>query len=309
MTILPRALRSGGTIGLMAPSSRVDRDTLAKSCRWLENYGFRAKIHPQAYAAFGQSAGTAAQKAAALRDLLTDPGVDAIMSARGGNRAATMLPDLDDALFARHPKPIIGYSDTTALLNAVTARTGLVTFHGPSVSSFVNGTVERDLEFAFRLLAGGETVLPLWGSIVLNGGSAEGRLAGGNLSSLCGLLGTPWQPDFDGAILFLEDAGDELSRYDRMLIQLGNAGAFAQAAAVIVGDISCRNDSGAVPFGFTVADVLDQHFGALPCPVVRGAPFGHGLENVTLPIGMTARLDAARDRDVVLTLSGPPVVA
>lgn len=307
--ILPRPLMPGGTIGLMAPSSRIDREALARSCRWLESYGFKVRVHPQTYAAFGQSAGTAAQKVAALHELLEDDTVDAIMSARGGNRAATMLAGVDYDLVRHHPKPIIGYSDTTALLNAVTVETGLVTFHGPSVSSFINGTEERHLEFAFNLLAGRETNLPMWGGTAMRPGSTEGRLAGGNLSCLCSLLGTPWQPDFEGAILFFEDAGDELSRYDRMLMQLRNAGAFDVAAGVIVGDLSCRDDTGAVPFDLTLRDVLEQHLGDLACPVVHGAPFGHRTDLVTLPVGMDARLDARHARDVTLTLARTPVAA
>lgn len=306
--IKPPALKPGDTIGIMAPSSRVDGDALAKACQWLENYGFKLKIHPQTFAHHHQSAGTAAEKISAFHDLVEDSQVNAIMAARGGNRSGLLLSHLDYALIARNPKPFIGYSDTTAMLNAIYRKTGLVTFHGPSMTSFVNGTEEKHLNLAFYIMAGMTTDLPMWGTMVARQGSAEGRLVGGNLSLISSLMGTVWEPDFEGAILFLEDAADQLSRYDRMLIQLRNAGVFDKVAAVMFGDFSMADDRGAIPFDFSFEEILHDIMETIKVPVVTNAPFGHGTNNITLPLGIKATLEAEADREVNLKLAESPVV-
>ncbi len=305
--IKPLPLEPGSTIGIMAPSSRVDRGALNKACKWLENYGFKLNVHEQTFAENHQSAGTVKQKLDAFHELWADPGIKGIMVARGGNRAGLLLPELDYALISRNPKPLIGYSDTTALLNGIYRKTGLVTFHGPSMTSFVNGTEEKHLELAFYLMAGMTTELPMWGTQVMNTGQAEGRLVGGNLSLISSLMGTVWEPDFEGAILFLEDAADQLSRYDRMLIQLRNAGVFDKINGLMLGDFSIAEDKGAVPFGFSMTDVLQDILGSTKIPVVTHAPFGHGVSNITLPIGINAILDAQSGHQITLHLTELPI--
>lgn len=300
--IKPPALHPGDTIGIMAPSSRVDPDMLEKACKWLDNYGFRIRIHDQTYAAHHQSAGTAAQKAEALMDLWSDPSVRMILAARGGNRAATFLSLLNYERMAETPKLICGYSDATALINAISGSAGLATFHGPGLNSFINGTEEKHLELAFKLFAGQTRGIPLWGSAVSRVGKAKGRLVGGNLSLIAALTGTPWQPDYRGSILFLEDIGDQLSRYDRMLWQLRNAGLLGQISGLILGNLACAEDRGAVPFGFSLQDCLDDVLDGYDIPVVTNAPFGHGTSLVTLPIGARAQLNAAADGEVTLQL-------
>jgi muramoyltetrapeptide carboxypeptidase len=305
--IRPPALKPGGTIGIMAPSSRVTQDAVAKASNWLENYGFGLKVHPQTFAVHNQSAGSPAEKLAAFHELVEDPSVGAIMAARGGNRSGLMLSGIDYALLARKPKPLIGYSDVTALLNGITRKTGLVTFHGPGLNSFTNGTEEKHLEQAFLILAGMTRELPMWGTAVIRPGAAEGHLVGGNLSLISSLMGTVWEPNFDGAILFLEDAGDQMSRYDRMLIHLHNAGVFDRVKAVVFGDMGIAEDKSAVPFGFTLDEVIDEILHGFRGPIVRNAPFGHGVNQITLPVGMPAILDAQHDRSVSMMLKDKAV--
>ncbi len=305
--IKPPALRPGDTIGIMAPSSRVDREAIEQACHWLDNYGFALEIHPQTFAEHYQSAGTHQEKLAAFHGLWNNPKVRLIMSARGGNRSGALLPLLDYPLLSRRSKLLIGYSDMTALLSGIQRRTGLVTFHGPALNSFTNGTEEKHLELAFQVMAGMETELPMWGTQIMRPGKADGRLIGGNLSLICSLMGTRWEPDFKDAILFLEDAGDQLSRYDRMLLQLRNAGVFERVNGVMFGDFSMADDKGAVPFGYHLDEILNDALGNAKIPVVTHAPFGHGVNLVTFPVGVMARLDARASHEVTLKLTESPV--
>lgn len=307
MSICPPPLLAGDTIGIMAPSSHTSRSMVDQAVRWLNNYSYDVKIHPQTYAALDQSAGTPEEKVNAFYDLWEDDSVKAIMAARGGNRAGLMLPLLDYERLGRHPKILIGYSDTTALLNAIHRKTGIITFHGPALNSFNNNTEEKYLEQAFRLLAGMETRIPMWGMTVKQGGIAEGRLVGGNLSLISSLIGTPWAPDFSDSILFLEDAGDQMSRYDRMLIHLKNAGAFKQTKAVIFGRVTAIADNGKTPFELRIPDLIAEHIEPFGIPVFYNAPFGHGTEQATLPIGARVAISAKANTAATLELLECPV--
>ena len=299
--IAPHALRKGDTIGIMAPSSRVDRKKLAAGIAALEKAGFQVYVHPQTWKRHGQSAGTAKQKAKALHDLFANPKIKAIFCARGGNRAGAILPLLDFRLIKKNSKIIIGYSDITALLNAIYKETGLVTFHGPMAQTRLP---HRQMKQCLALLSGEKTDIPMTRAKILRPGKADGRLVGGNLSLICSLMGTRWQPDFKGNILFLEDCDDELSRYDRMLRQLANAGAFEQAAGVIFGSFTGNKDSGTLPFGFTLEDVFRDTLADSKIPAVMNAPFGHGKDLCTLPVGGRVRLTAGSGK-ITLGLTTP----
>lgn len=291
--MLPPSLRPGDTIGVMAPSSRPDHATIDRAIAELEDHGYRAYVHPQTWSEDGQSAGTAEDKAMALHDLLRDPAIDGIVFARGGNRAGFMLEHLDYRLIARHPKVMMGYSDVTVLLNAIYHKTGLVGFHGPLLQRFAKPLADAQLTQCFDLLRGKKPAIGLKGSRVLRPGKAHGTLLGGNLSVLCSMIGTKWQPRFDDSILFLEDIGDELSRYDRMFQQLRNAGILEKISGLLLGDFSDTKDTGILPFGFTLDEIALNALGGRNIPVVAGAPFGHGTDLYTIPVGAEARLTAA----------------
>ena len=289
-TIRPPALKKGDTIGVMAPSSRVDPALVARAKALLEARGYGVHVHPQTLAANRSSAGTPREKLDALHDLFRDRAIDAIICARGGNRVGIALPDIDYGLIAANPKIFMGYSDVTAPLNAMHKETGLVTFHGPMLRA-LTALPEKQLTQCFNLLGGKKAGMPLSGARIVNGGRAEGELAGGNLSLVASLMGTPWQPDFRGKILFLEDCNDQVSRYDRMLYQLRNAGAFREIRGLLLGDFSAAADTGN-PFLFTLEDIVREITGGRDIPVVMDAPFGHGADLYTLPVGAPARLDA-----------------
>lgn len=299
MTIFP-TLPPGGTIGIMAPSNRTDRAQAEAAVRQLEAAGYKIKVHPQTHLQFHQSAGTPAEKAAAFHELWADPDVDAIMAARGGNQASKMLPLLDFKLLAQTPKVLIGFSDVTALLTAIYKNTGIVTFHGPLLHS-LKDLAPGQLAQALGLLSGKDKIIDLAPARILRSGTTSGRLVGGNLSLISSLMGTPYEPDFDNGILFLEDIGDEISRMDRMLQQINLAGVFKKLKGLIIGDFSKLGDSGVIPFGLTLQQVIEQHIQNTDYPVVMDAPFGHNNRLITLPVGAVAELKAAGT--ATLTLS------
>ena len=288
MTITPPKLLPGDTIGIMAPSSRANKGNIEKLEALLVKRGYKVFIHPQTFLTHHQSAGTGMEKAAAFHDLLRRKDIKAIFFSNGGNRACTMLEHLNFDRIAANPKIIMGYSDITALLNAIHTKTGLVTYHGPMARSFLS-LPKKQIDQCFDLLEGKAKTLDMPKAKILKSGTAKGHLIGGNLSVLCSLLGTPYQPDFKNAILFLEDIAEETSHIDRYLWQLRNAGALHQIKALILGSFTDLKDTGKTKYGFSLKDcieaVTDQKI-----PILMNAPFGHGKDLYTLPVGATAKL-------------------
>lgn len=288
--IHPPALNKGDTIGIIAPSSHIEPDVLDMGVSALRDYGLKVFVHPQTLARDQQSAGTAVEKAAALHQVFLDPEIKAIIGAGGGNRAAHLLEHIDFDLIRANPKIYMGFSDSTALLSAIAHKSGLTTFHGPMIKS-LSKTLPPCLDFTFSLLSGKTPDYPLQRAETLQAGKAQGRLYGGTLSVLCSLIGTPYMPDLTGAILFLEDINEELSRIDRMLWQLRQAVPFSQLSGLIFGEFINPLDTGR-PYGFTLTDIVKEHISGLEIPVVMNAPFGHGNLMYTLPVGHKAQLEA-----------------
>lgn len=283
------ALHPGDTIGVMAPSSYVERAEIERAAAAVTALGYRVFVHPQTYARQHQSAGTAAEKITALAALLEDREIKAIWAAGGGNRALHLLEDLPYKLFRKHPKALIGFSDTTALLNAVYAKTGLITYHGPVFRQLAS---YKALPQLLQILGGAPATLPLTGAEILRAGRARGTLIGGCLSIFQYLPGTAFMPKAKGAILFLEDTGDHTSRFDRMLLHLRRMGVFQNLAALIFGQFSDLQE-GKRPFGFSLAELIAEHTEGLDIPVIMSAPFGHGGDLPLFPIGRRAEIDTS----------------
>lgn len=285
-SLLPPPLTSGDTIGVMAPSSYIEPEKLAAGVAVLEQAGFKVKIHPQTLAKHNQSAGTQAQKLAAFHDLLSDKEVKAIIAAIGGNRSALMLEGLNYDLIRQNPKIIMGFSDCTALQNGLYAKTGLVSFYGPTISKLPAVSPESR-QHCLDLLTHptGPASFPTHGLQILKKGSAKGIFMGGTLSVFCSLIGTPYLPDPHGKILFLEDINEELNRIDRMLWHLRTALPFENLAGILFGQFTSCQDTGKRPFGFTLEDILREKTAGLTCPVAMNAAFGHGEDLFPLPIG------------------------
>ncbi len=296
------ALQKGDMIGIMAPSCWADAAELKIAKDFLEAQGYEVYIHPQSAAIRHQSAGTPQEKAQALNELFANPDIKAIITARGGNRAMTMLPLLDYDLIAANPKILCGYSDVTALLNGIHARTGLVTFHGP-LARELSGRAESAA--MLEIMSGQKSAIDCAGTRIIHEGEANGRLMGGNLSVMHALSGTGYMPDMTGALLFLEDTSDHLSRYDRMLCSLRLAGVFNMISGLVMGRFSKTCDDESNPFGFTLEDIVREHLANAGIPVVMDMNFGHHGLLPTYPVGAEATLTAKEA--VTLRLNEPVV--
>jgi muramoyltetrapeptide carboxypeptidase len=301
--IRPPRLTGGNRIALVAPAGPLlERDDLTRAQELCSALGYEPVLGKHAYSRSGYFAGTDDQRLADVNGALQDPSIDAIWCIRGGYGSIRLLDQVDYAAMARRPKPLIGFSDVTALLNAVNRLTGVVTFHGPvaraSMPAFSRLHFERvltDTEAPGRLgriPQPPDVLVPQENRIVtLCPGVAEGPLAGGNLSLLQCLIGSPYFPELAGAILFLEDAGEDLYRVDRMLAHLRLIGALRRLAGVLIGrfsDLKRSGEDGALGFD----EVLANYFEPLAIPVAYGFPVGHIDSQWTLPIGVRARLDA-----------------
>lgn len=296
MPIKPPPLRKGDRIGIMSPSSRVTRASLAPGVALLRARGYDVYVHPQTYDRRKSSAGTEAAKADALHDLFADDSIRAIIAAGGGNHGLFLLPHLDDRLIRRNPKIVMGFSDATSLINAIHARTGLVTFHGP-VAKWLGHIAAVDQTLS--LLSGRKMPAPMGRARIVAPGTAEGPLIGGNLTLLNYLAGTRFMPDPRGAILVIEDLNEERSNIDRMLWRLRAVGVLDKISGLVVGQFTDLKDSGKTPYGLTLRDMIERNTADLGIPVVMNAPFGHTRQFTSFAVGARARLTA---RGATITL-------
>lgn len=301
-SLLPAPLAPGDTVGLLSPSSAVDEPlTLQLAQEVMQALGFKVRTGAHFASRRGHLAGTDAERAGDLNAMFADPDIRAIVCVRGGSGAARLLPLLDYDAIARNPKPLLGYSDITALHSAIHARTGLVTFHGPNGAGSwnrFNADQFRRVFFARELMRyqnapddSDELVPRRNRTVTLAGGKASGALVGGNLTVLTALAGSPYLPDFDGAILFLEDVGEAPYRIDRMFSTLKLMGALDRISGLIFGECTdCNPGDG---YGsLTVQQILEDYILPLGIPAYRGAMIGHIREQFIVPVGGRVELDA-----------------
>jgi len=300
--LLPLPLNPGDTVGLVSPSSATDgRLGLQLAREVMEALGFRVKTGAHYAARHGHLAGTDAERAGDLNTMFADPEVRAIVCVRGGSGAARLLPLLDYDAIRADPKVLLGYSDITALHNAILARAGLVTFHGPigagswntfNVDQFRRLFFDRELMHYENVVDRGDELVPRkHRTLTITGGKARGELVGGNLSVLVGLAGSPYLPDFDGRILFLEDVEEAPYRIDRMLTTLKLMGAQDRIAGFIFGE--CTDCDPGEGFGsLTLDQIFDHHIRPLGIPAYRGAMIGHIRQQFIVPVGGQVEMDA-----------------
>jgi muramoyltetrapeptide carboxypeptidase len=284
----PTPLRKGDTIGLIAPSSPLNPGDLEKGIHFLEEHGFRIKLGKHINDADRFLAGKDEDRAKDIMDFFKDKEVKAIIAIRGGQGSQRLLPLLDYEIIAANPKIVVGFSDTIALQLGLLKKTGLITYTGFTLTVQRNDLVEKTL---IDCLSGksfqieeGTTVHP---------GIEEGPLVGGNLMILTNLMGTPYQLDFKGSILLIEDVGIEPYNVDGMISQLDLAGVFDQVTGVIFGQFeNCVNRN--LNHKDTVEDVINEWSNRLKVPCIKDFPYGHGKKNCVLPIGANILLDATK---------------
>lgn len=299
----PPRLRPGDTVGLIEPAGFTDDEfDLQLVMDGIKAMGLNPKPAPHLMARYGYLAGKDEARAADVNAMFADRDVRAIFAVRGGWGCARILPYLDWGVIRANPKLLTGFSDITALHMAIAARAGFTTIHGPNAAS-AWGKLSLD---SFRAVAfeGGtptyqtpegteDRIVQRNGRIrTLRPGKATGRLLGGNLTVLTALMGTPYLPRFDGAILFLEDVDEAEYRIDRMLTQLALGGVLRRVAGVVFGFCTDCRARGPSYGGFTLSEVLKQHLEPLGVPAFQGALIGHIPNQFSIPLGVRAEIDA-----------------
>jgi muramoyltetrapeptide carboxypeptidase len=312
MPLLPIALRTNDRVAVLSPAGPVrDREAFEEGLKRLRRWGLRPTPSKHVLESFGFLAGQDAGRLADLQAAISDPAVRGIFCARGGYGVTRILDQIDFGPLACDPKPIVGYSDVTALLAGAWNSAGLVGFHGPMVLSDGFDAATEELQRTLLFEPASRRTLPPDASgtppHVMNAGVAEGPLVGGNLSILAALQGTPHAPRSAGAIVFIEDTDEAPYRIDRMLTQLVQARFFDGVAGVVAGDFA----NASAPAGTDATDldwVLHDRLGRLKVPVAHGFPFGHRSRSWTLPVGVRARLEAPdRAKTPKLVLLDPAV--
>lgn len=294
-----KKLKIGDTIGLIGPSGAVRKEgAVDRAIVYMQEMGFKVKVGESAHAKYGYLSGTDEMRARDINAMFADGQVDAIVCTRGGYGTMRMLDLLDYDTIRANPKIFVGFSDITALHIAFLEKCGLVTFHGPMATSwndeFPDGfTKPAFLNAVMKAQPLGELVnAPGYHERkTVNSGKAEGVLVGGNLSLIAGTIGTPYEIDTKGRILFIEEIGERTYCVDRMLTQLRLAGKFDDCAGIVFGDFNdCPVEY--PEFGLTLEEVIRDV--AAPCgkPIFTGLQAGHVVPKLTLPLGVRCRMDA-----------------
>lgn len=297
----PPRLSPGDRVAVVAASGPIDVEKFQAGVEVLsQRYELKFDEHAVS-ARSGFFAGSDEHRLEALNSAIGDTSCRALMMARGGYGLTRILHGVDTAALREHAKLIVGYSDVTALLS-LCFQAGVAAVHGPMVSDF-GSLGEEDKQSLFNLMENPEPGEVCSGLEPVVAGSAQGPLLGGNLEVLSRLLATPAQPDFQGAILFLEDVGESPYRIDRLLTHFEMAGVFSAVAAIVIGDFTdCDDVEEGVVLEPCAHEVLIERLSHLPIPVAIGGGFGHGHRKGSLPIGVPVRLDT--DAGVLTAIDG-----
>mgnify|MGYP001813058853 CR=1 FL=1 len=285
---VPIRIKPGDTIGIAAPAGPFDRQTFFRGTRIIEDMGFKIFIPPGLFEKNHYLAGSDKHRVQFVNQLFADKSIDAIICARGGYGSLRILPMLDYDAIKNNPKVFIGFSDITILLSDLFTRCNLVTFHGPVVTSLADASEETKLSLFRNVTADSNLEIKLSGGRTIKPGVATGGICGGNLTMLCHLVGTPFAPDFENKILFLEDRGEAPYRIDRMLVHMELAGCFNGISGIILGAFE---ECGPIEDIIKIIGGLSEKY---PVPILAGLDAGHGSHNLTIPLGIEATLDADR---------------
>lgn len=281
----PPPLQPEDLLAVVAPASPVVRASFLAGVRCLEEWGFRVRYSEEIFARRPYKAAADQRLGQILNQTLTDPEVRGVLSARGGYGSLKLLEYLDYAKLAATPKLFVGFSDVTSLLCTFYQRLRLVTFHGPTVAHLGALSLRAKASFRAALTARPFSVR-FTGLQGLCPGQAQGPLCGGNLTTLCHLIGTPFAPQLSGHVLFLEDHNEALYRIDRFLHHLRLSGVLRGVAAVVLGSFTrCGEEA-------KIWEVFRHALAPFQIPVLAGLPVGHHPENHTLPLGVWAAVDA-----------------
>ncbi|WP_424495066.1 S66 peptidase family protein [Salinimicrobium sp. GXAS 041] len=301
--LIPKGLKPGDTIGIISPSSAIfESGPYEIAVESMKAMGLKVELGAFVRSRYGHLAGTDEERAQEFNDMFRNPEINAVIALRGGSGAARILDKLDYDAIAENPKIFIGYSDITALHNAIFEQTGLVTFHGPLATSTWNGFAvdhfkrllfDKEALFLQNPTGKGDLLTQVKNRIrTINPGTATGQLLGGNLSVLTGIMGSPYFPsDWEGKILYLEDVGEAIYAVDRMMTQLQLGGVLNKITGFVFG--KCTDcDPGNGYGSLTLEEVIDHYIKPLGIPAFSGSMIGHITDNFTIPNGIEAEIDA-----------------
>lgn len=291
--IKPPRLRLGDTVGLISPAGIIDSEDVLQAREIFTSLGLKVKPGRHILDRYGYLAGIDRNRARDVNAMFADKSVKAIIAMRGGWGGNRILPLLNYSSIRANPKIIMGYSDITSLLLAITARSRLVTFHGPvATSTWNNFTLRyvRSILFDAQAVAMNNTLITKLNREIITPGKAQGKFIGGNLSVINSMLGSSYLPTWKNSILFIEDIGEDVYRIDRMLVQLKNAGILNQLSGFVFGQCT-RCNMGDEP-SLTLMQVLQEHIRPLNIPAWYGSMIGHIRDKFTLPIGINVEIDA-----------------
>ena len=310
MQLRPRRLERGARIGVVSPAYWIEPERLQRATRVFEGLGYQL-VHGKSTALRDfKFAGSPGARAEDIMAMFADPSIDAIVCARGGYGGNRVLPLLDYELIRANPKIFIGFSDITGFLASMAQESGLVTFHGPMLTTYGRETVPYNLETFQRVLSGaGDVKIESTAECrarVLRPGRARGPLWGGNLSLVEERLGTPGQIDTGGAILFLEEIDEKLHAFDRMMHHLEASGSLEGISGLVLGEMLDISDNGD-PFGRNTDEIVLDVCGDLDIPIISNFPCGHGRFQATLPVSHEVELHAEGDSPFIM-VPEPPVV-
>ena len=284
-----RALQKGDTIGIAAPASPFDRNEFKKGVKTIEEMGFSVYHRDDIFDQTRYLAGSDKRRAEELMELFTNSKVHAILFARGGYGSQRIIPLLGKELIEHHPKPIVGFSDVTALLTFLRQECHLPTFYGPVVSMLGKGCEPMTREHLMLALMtpGPLGDIPTGSANVLKPGKANGKLVGGCLSLINSSMGTPYELKTEDSILFIEEIGEKVYVLDRMLTQLKNAHKLEHVRGILFGSLVTLQGEPHDPHA-----MLQDVFRDFEGPIIVDFPAGHTQTFVTLPLGAELSMNA-----------------
>jgi muramoyltetrapeptide carboxypeptidase len=295
---IPVCLKPGDCIGIVAPASPFEETDFFNGVHILENMGFRVSFPKGIFARSGYLAGSDVDRAAQVNASFADDTVQAIICARGGYGSMQILPYLNYEAIREHPKLLMGFSDITALLCSLYQRSGLVSCHGPVVTT-LKSAGSKTLESVFNALTLNELpTIQLERGVALSPGKASGPVICGNLTTLCHLIGTPFQMKMKGHILIIEDTGEKPYRIDRMLTQMKLAGVFEGLCGLGIGIFESCGEAD------KLLEIIARIFNPIHIPILAGFDIGHGTDNIAVPFGFEAVLDADHQMLTYCSIAG-----
>jgi muramoyltetrapeptide carboxypeptidase len=307
--IIPKALEKGDRIAITAPATHASIWSIRHAINYFKKLGLKVDIgdtvknHESKYHYLSASDG---QRTDEFMTFIERDDVKAIVSARGGYGTMRILPDLDYTMIKKHPKIIMGFSDITAMLIAITIKSQLVTYHGPVAASTFNSFTDRYLKYALIKDYSSKNILYTSPALVtMSPGSASGKLVGGNLAMVAATIGTPYEIETRNSIFFFEDVSEEPYQLDRILTQLLLAGKLQQCSGILIGPFKRLNKRYNFFPGssYTIKQVLENRLKPLGIPILYGFPIGHREDKMTIPLGIPAEMDADKKTFRTLTPS------